>query len=97
MAKEPKKLEELFHDTLKDIYFSSPAGHSISSEGSKIPLASMVKRVLTSLYTRDRGIHWSTALTPPQGAPAGCSKWSVKEETRDGSKTTVKREDFTTD
>ena len=22
MAKEPKKLEELFHDTLKDIYFA---------------------------------------------------------------------------
>jgi hypothetical protein len=30
-------------------------------------------------------------------APAGCSKWNVKEETRDGSKTTVKREDFTTE
>ena len=30
-------------------------------------------------------------------APAGCSKWNVKEETRDGSKTTIKREDFTTD
>ena len=29
-------------------------------------------------------------------APAGCSKWNVKEETRDGSKTTIKREDFTT-
>ena len=28
-------------------------------------------------------------------APAGCSKWNVKEETRDGSKTTIKREDFT--
>jgi ferritin-like metal-binding protein YciE len=23
MAKEPKKLDELFHDTLKDIYFAS--------------------------------------------------------------------------
>jgi ferritin-like metal-binding protein YciE len=22
MAKEPKKLDELFHDTLKDIYFA---------------------------------------------------------------------------
>jgi hypothetical protein len=30
-------------------------------------------------------------------APAGCSKWNVKEETRDGSKTTIKREDFTTE
>ena len=30
-------------------------------------------------------------------APAGCSKWNVEEETRDGSKTTIKREDFTTD
>ena len=40
---------------------------------------------------------WRTALIPPQGrfAPAGCSKWNVKEETRDGSKTTIKREDFT--
>ena len=30
-------------------------------------------------------------------APAGCSKWNVKEETRDGSKTTIKREDFATE
>ena len=29
--------------------------------------------------------------------PAGCSKWNVKKETRDGSKTTIKREDFTTE
>jgi hypothetical protein len=28
-------------------------------------------------------------------APKGCSKWNLKEETRDGSKTTIKREDFT--
>ena len=40
---------------------------------------------------------WRTALIPPQGrfAPAVCAKWNVKEETRDGSKTTIKREDFT--
>jgi hypothetical protein len=40
-----------------------------------------------------------TALIPPQGrfAPAGCAKWNAKEETRDGSKTTIKREDFTTE
>ena len=30
-------------------------------------------------------------------APAGCSKWNLKEETRDGSKTTIKREDVTTE
>ena len=30
-------------------------------------------------------------------APAGCSKWNEREKTRDGSKTTIKREDFTTE
>src|ERR1700750_2828790 len=30
-------------------------------------------------------------------APAGCSKWNAKEETRDGSKTTTKGEAFTTE
>ena len=30
-------------------------------------------------------------------APTGCSKWNLKEETRDGSKTTIKREDFATE
>ena len=30
-------------------------------------------------------------------APAGCSKWNEREKTRDGSETTIERENFTTE
>jgi ferritin-like metal-binding protein YciE len=39
MAKEPKKLDELFHDTLKDIYFAEKKISRPCRKWRKLPKA----------------------------------------------------------
>jgi hypothetical protein len=77
MAKEPKKLDELFHDTLKDIYF---AEKKILSTLQKMAKAAQNKE-LTAAFEKHRGETegqvelaasgcWRSAAMPASGVPS---------------------------
>jgi len=55
MAKEPKKLEELFHDTLKDIYFAEKKILSTLPKMAKAAQSEELKVVNKTDYTETEG------------------------------------------
>ena len=55
MAKEPKKLEELFHDTLKDIYFAEKKILSTLPKMAKAAQSEELKAAFEKHYTETEG------------------------------------------
>ena len=55
MAKEPKKLDELFHDTLKDIYFSEKKILSTLPKMAKAAQSEELKAAFEKHYTETEG------------------------------------------
>ena len=55
MAKEPKKLDELFHDTLKDIYFAEKKILSTLPKMAKAAQSEELKAAFEKHYTETEG------------------------------------------
>jgi ferritin-like metal-binding protein YciE len=55
MAKEPKKLDELFHDTLKDIYFAEKKILSTLPKMAKASQSEELKAAFEKHYTETEG------------------------------------------
>ena len=55
MAKEPKKLDELFHDTLKDIYFAEKKILSTLPKMVKAAQSEELKAAFEKHYTETEG------------------------------------------
>jgi ferritin-like metal-binding protein YciE len=55
MAKEPKKLDELFHDTLKDIYFAEKKILSTLPKMAKAAQSDELKAAFEKHYTETEG------------------------------------------
>ena len=55
MAKEPKKLDELFHDTLKDIYFAEKKILSTLPKMAKASQSDELKSAFEKHYTETEG------------------------------------------
>ena len=55
MAKEPKKLDELFHDTLKDIYFAEKKILSTLPKMAKAAQSEELKAAFKKHYTETEG------------------------------------------
>ena len=55
MAKEPKKLDELFHDTLKDIYFAEKKILSTLPKMAKAVKSEELKAAFEKHYTETEG------------------------------------------
>ena len=55
MAKEPKKLDELFHDTLKDIYFAEKKILSTLPKMAKATQSEELKAAFEKHYTETQG------------------------------------------
>jgi ferritin-like metal-binding protein YciE len=55
MAKEPKKLDELFHDTLKDIYFAEKKILSTLPKMAKAAQSEKLKAAFEKHYTETEG------------------------------------------
>ena len=55
MAKEPKKLDELFHDTLKDIYFAEKKILSTLPKMAKAARSEELKAAFEKHYTETEG------------------------------------------
>ena len=55
MAKEPKKLDELFHDTLKDIYFAEKKILSTLPKMAKAAQSKELKAAFEKHYTETEG------------------------------------------
>jgi ferritin-like metal-binding protein YciE len=55
MTKEPKKLDELFHDTLKDIYFAEKKILTTVPKMAKAAQMKNSRRRLRSIGARQKG------------------------------------------